>query len=204
MKLTKYMAIFTVVGLTAGCKRSAPPEKEVRYSKDNISVVSQTPKESAPSLTELEIENIHVGDTSGLMKVVSVLPYTDNKVAPDNFKIQLKGKVKLVGTYEVASSTRNEFLVPGTVSFEPDNKSLALLPPVKSISNTWFILVNVSPGQFPASRGQATILIDNYLICSYPSDEVCNYADLVELINAKPEKETIEQGVAADANRKRR
>lgn len=197
---TKYIAIFTVIGLAASCNRSVPPE-EVHHSPDNTSVATlPTPKESPPTAAELDARKIHVGDTFGLMEVVSILPYTDSEITPDNFKIQLKGKVKLVGKYEVASSTKNEFLVPGTVSFEPDKGSLALLPPVKPAGNTWFILVNVAPGHFSASSGQATIVIDNYLICSYPSDEVCNYADLEELIDAKPNSEPIEQGVAAGGN----
>lgn len=183
----KYTAIFAILGLSTGCDRSVPSETVV-ISQGNPNILGVPIQEkSNTSVPEFAFEKIRVGDTLGVMEVVSILPYSDDEITPDNFKIQLKGKVKLVGKYDVADNSNDDSRVPGTVSFEPNKESLAFLPLVKPANNTWFILVHVAPGQFSATRGQATILIDNFLICSYSSDEVCNYADLVELLVATPE-----------------
>lgn len=197
MRLTNSFALFALLTSLTGCQRSVTTQEE-RHSQRNPSVaVAPTRDDPAPLAGELNIGEVHAGDTIGSMKVVSVLPYTDGELTLDNYKIQFEGKVKLVGKFEVASATKDDFLVPGTVSFKPNKKSLVLLPPIKSSNNAWFILVKTTPSQFPASSGLATIVVDNYLMCSYPSDEVCNYADLVELIDATPDK-TIVQGGTAD------
>lgn len=147
---------------------------------------------TARSKTLVDFEKIKAGDTFGDMVVVSVKPVRENMTqlpASENIIIHFQGAVEITGKY--AYYDDNAYFGAMVCFSKLDRQSLNKMPILtaveaseSAISEFCFDNQDYAETLFApkGSSGDATIIIDNYVFISYPT-EGWNSAKLIKVIS---------------------
>lgn len=175
----------------ANQNQSVVPEKSANQNQPANQNEGPVPQ---PKSNLFKLEDVKVGDSVADMQIKfigkfsdTITPYQSGSLSENNVIVKFSGSTMVTGQYEyqkISDFGGIEQLCFGSL----DAISEKSMPKLYSSSNnpTYFCITNISQaknalGLTTDSKGSATIVVNDYVLNSYPS-EVFNTATLVSLV----------------------
>lgn len=134
-----------------------------------------------------QLDRIKAGDIVKGMTVKSIEPFSERMPLGEvNVRIVFSGRLTVRGQYTHHGPGG---LTPDAVSFQVHAEAAQALPQLGG-RTPWFFFSNEAEAkeQFgpPGSRGEATVVIDGYVIERYQGHNAFDRAELIEVLAAEP------------------